>query len=139
MKVFLQRTLAQKIEMLTDFAIFIRRIQGFCHVREIDSLIKCQRIVREIWSLLLSQGNLARFTDMREWRNIYLNHHFHPCAIIYSVKHLCFKGQKSTRSMMNVIFVVLANRTFSNVINCSLTPLAWSRPALFCMIDTINI
>ena len=61
-KVFLQRNLAHKVEMSPDFTIFVRIIQGVYHVRGIDSLIKCQRIVNEIWSLLQSQGNLTCFT-----------------------------------------------------------------------------
>ena len=112
---FLQRNLAQKAKMRPDFTIFVRIVQGVCHVREIHSLIKCQRIVRDIWSLLQSPGNLTLFTGMQEWRKIYLNLHFHPCAIIYSVKHIWFKGQRSTRSMMNVMFALVANGAFSDV------------------------
>ena len=77
-EVFLQRNLAQKVEMSPDFTIFVRILQGVCHVREIDSLIKCQRIVREILSLLQCQGNLILFTDTQEWPKVYLNHHFSP-------------------------------------------------------------
>ena len=47
--------------------------------------------------------------------------------------------------MMNVMFVVLANRALSNVIEevnskkFSLAPLARSRPSLICIIITINL
>ena len=60
--------------MSPDFVIFVKIIQGICHVTEIYSLIKCQSIVREISSLLQSHGNLALFTVIQEWCNIYLYH-----------------------------------------------------------------
>jgi len=61
--------------------MFFRIVQSVCHVRECrgnHSLIKMPGIIWEIWSLLQSQGNLTLFTDILEWRNIYLNHHFSP-------------------------------------------------------------
>ena len=38
-KVFLQRNLAQKVEMRPDFTIFVRIIQGACHVREAREML----------------------------------------------------------------------------------------------------
>ena len=55
---------------------------------------------------------------------------FHPCVIIHSVKHIWLKGQRNTRSMINVMFALLANRAFSKVMeganskHFSLAPLA---------------
>ena len=41
---------------------------------------------------------------------------FHPGAINYSVKFIWLKGQRNTRSMMNIIFVLLAKRVVSDFV-----------------------
>ena len=83
--------------------------------------------VREIWLFSLTSKNGAT----------YLNHHFSPCAIIYFVKY--------TRSVMKVMFVLLAKRTLSEVVEgvnskiVLLAPSAWSSPLFFCMNNAISL
>ena len=61
---------------------------------------------------LQCQGNLTLFTEIQEWRNVLKSSFSHPCTIIYFVKYMWVKGQRSTRSMINVIFVLLAKGRF---------------------------
>ena len=59
---------------------------------------------------------------------------FHLCPITYFVKYIRLKGQRSTRSLMNVTVVLLAKTTFCCVIQgvnsktFSPVPLAFSKP-----------
>ena len=117
---FLQRNLAHKVEMSPDCTIFVRIIQGVYHVRGIDSLIECQRIVNEICSLLQSQGNLTRFTEMQKWRNIYLNHHFSPfCHYLFCETYMVQRPQeyqindvrnvrRSCQSQISAIYCIIS-------------------------------
>ena len=77
---------------------------------------KCQRIVWKVWSLLQSQGNLTLFTDMQKWRNIYLNYYFSLLCQYLFCETYVVQRPESTISMMNVMFVVFANRAPQNVI-----------------------
>ena len=72
------------------------------------------------------QGNLAVFCNVREiWPisltskngTTKLNHHFSPlCHYLFCKRYIWLKSQRSTRSLMHVIFILLAKKAFSNVI-----------------------
>ena len=82
--------------------------QGVCRVREIHSLINMSGKCQENFVLFANsencQGHLTPSTD------IYVNHHFHPCVLIYSVKYIWLKGQRINRVNMSrtcdVIFLL---------------------------------
>ena len=65
------------------------------------------------------QGNLNLFTDIQEWRNILKSSFFTLAPLSFLQKYIYMFEQRSTRSMMNVIFVLLAKRVFTDIKNIS--------------------
>ena len=101
-------------------------IQDVCRVMEIREMSvesipsqKCQGIVKEIWSVLQCQGNfreICTFSLISKNGARYSHRHFSPLRHYLFCKIYMFE-QRSTRSMINVLFVLLAKRVFTDVKN----------------------